>query len=315
MFFFQNKFNLEYIFLEKCLDLFFFYNILSIFFKKYIFNFYNNKHDLNLNKIKIYSYNRVNLNNFKLYKNIYILISNTYNDLDLILENILFFYIYKTNFINCNFIFFYIYKKFLFFKNFANLNFFSNFFYINFFKLLNKNISFINNNNIFNKKELYKNFLFLNKFKLNDLKINYLFLNFFKGKNLKHRIKFCVCDFFKNVNFKTLNYLNILFLRKLKFFNKGRYSRNRQYYRTGVYWCFYINIIAVVGIYFWFYRFNMNFGYLWWLFYVFFISFIFSKFLKFNFFNIVKLIRQFYNSGYWIFLIFFNFFIFLKNQC
>ncbi len=28
---------------------------------------------------------------------------------------------------------------------------------------------------------------------------------------------------------------NILFLRKNKVFNKGRYSRNRQTYRTGVY--------------------------------------------------------------------------------
>jgi hypothetical protein len=28
------------------------------------------------------------------------------------------------------------------------------------------------------------------------------------------------------------------FLRKSKLFNKGRYSRNRQTYRTGAYWCF-----------------------------------------------------------------------------
>ena len=27
------------------------------------------------------------------------------------------------------------------------------------------------------------------------------------------------------------------FIRKNRIFNKGRYSRNRQTYRTGVYWC------------------------------------------------------------------------------
>ena len=36
-----------------------------------------------------------------------------------------------------------------------------------------------------------------------------------------------------NINTKKLT--NILFLRKNKVFNKGRYSRNRQFYRTGVY--------------------------------------------------------------------------------
>ena len=37
---------------------------------------------------------------------------------------------------------------------------------------------------------------------------------------------------------KNLTTLNItMFLRKTKIFNKGRYSRNRQIYRTGVYLC------------------------------------------------------------------------------
>jgi hypothetical protein len=52
---------------------------------------------------------------------------------------------------------------------------------------------------------------------------------------------------------------NILFIRKQKCFNKGRYSRNRQLYRTGVYWCLYINIIALVGLNYLFYKFTINF--------------------------------------------------------
>jgi hypothetical protein len=61
-------------------------------------------------------------------------------------------------------------------------------------------------------------------------------INTVQIKNLNnYKIKFSVSDFFKNLNNTTLNYINILFLRKNKIFNKGRYSRNRQYYRTGVY--------------------------------------------------------------------------------
>lgn len=48
-------------------------------------------------------------------------------------------------------------------------------------------------------------------------------------------IKYSPSNFFKYVNLSNLNAYNILYLRKSKVFNKGRYSRNRQYYRTGVY--------------------------------------------------------------------------------
>ena len=36
---------------------------------------------------------------------------------------------------------------------------------------------------------------------------------------------------------RIFEFLTIFFLRKVKIFNKGRYSRNRQNYRTGVYLC------------------------------------------------------------------------------
>lgn len=56
---------------------------------------------------------------------------------------------------------------------------------------------------------------------------------------------------------------SVLFIRKQKCFNKGRYSRNRQLYRTGVYWCLYINIIALVGLNYLFYKFTINFMFYW----------------------------------------------------
>lgn len=93
---------------------------------------------------------------------------------------------------------------------------------------------------------------------------------------------------------------NLLFIRNFKVFNKGRYSRNRQYYRTGVYWCLYINIIAVVGMYYWFYRFTMNFGYLWWLFYSFFFSFVASRYIKYNLFSYNSLRHEISSLLNWV---------------
>lgn len=90
--------------------------------------------------------------------------------------------------------------------------------------------------------------------------------------------------------------LEILFLRKSKVFNKGRYSRNRQFYRTGVYWCLYINIIAIVGLYFWFYRFVMNFGYLWWLLYISLVSFALTKSFHYDVVLPHKLVKSVMND-------------------
>ena len=124
----------------------------------------------------------------------------------------------------------------------------------------------------FVKNNFFKNFSFL-KF---ERFISYNFAFF--------PIKFKPSNILFFLSQSTLKKLNINFIRKSKVFNKGRYSRNRQYYRTGFYWCLYVNIVAVVGLYFWFYRFLINFSYLWWLLFAFILSFIFSKF-----FNIYKL--------------------------
>ncbi len=51
-------------------------------------------------------------------------------------------------------------------------------------------------------------------------------------------------------------------LRKTKSFNKSRYSRNRQYYRTGVFLCLWANIIFVIGSYYAFFRLTFKFSYI-----------------------------------------------------
>ena len=83
-----------------------------------------------------------------------------------------------------------------------------------------------------------------------------------------------------------------LSLRKNKIFNKGRYSRNRQLYRTGVYWSIWLNIILVFGLYYYFYRFTFNFGYVWLPMAVFIISIFFGRLVKYRLYEPFKLISE-----------------------
>ena len=66
----------------------------------------------------------------------------------------------------------------------------------------------------------------------------------------------------KYISQSTSNNVGFQFLRKNKVFNKGRYSRCRQNYRTGVYICMYLSVVCIFGLYFWFYKFSFNFTYL-----------------------------------------------------
>lgn len=97
----------------------------------------------------------------------------------------------------------------------------------------------------------------------------------------------------------------LFFIRKQKFFNKGRYSRNRQLYRTGVYWCIYVNIVAVLGLNFLFYKFTINFTYYWWLFIIALASFVFPYFFKTSMYSYKKHCKNFlyytpyiFNAGF-----------------
>ena len=93
--------------------------------------------------------------------------------------------------------------------------------------------------------------------------------------------------------------MKIFFLRKNRIFNKGRYSRSRQLYRTGVYMCIYINIAVVYGLYFIFYRFSFNFGYVWFIFALFVGSLIFSRILKYRFYNPRTVVDEFFRFMVW----------------
>lgn len=132
---------------------------------------------------------------------------------------------------------------------------------------------------------------------------------FFKKFNntIKHElvdsIKFSDSSMNKYISYRNLKKFNFFFLRKNRIFNKSRYSRNRQLYRTGFYWCLWLNIIIVYGLFFLFYRFTFNFGYLWWGLMFLFYSFIFSKVCKYNFYNVNVLINEFKLLSDWFGLI------------
>lgn len=155
----------------------------------------------------------------------------------------------------------------------------------------------------FNKK--YKNIFLLNFnfFKKNIFKIN---SNWLKNINYFYPVRFSETSVSKHINLENLHNYVFFYIRKNRIFNKGRYSRNRQLYRTGVYWCLWLNIMLVYGLYFMFYRFTFNFGYFWWGLLIFAYSTIFSRVLKYNFFNIFSLKNEFFLFLKWLGFIFIN---------
>lgn len=193
------------------------------------------------------------------------------------------------------------------------LVFFTNFF-LNFINLNNEEISSNNKNNSTSENEIFLFNNFQKKLFFKFKKHNYIINYFNKQALLVFFIKFKPSNLIKLYNFFSLNQININFLRKNKVFNKGRYSRNRQYYRTGVYWCIYINIIAVLGFYFWFFKLTLNFGYLWWILYFFFFLCVFAK--TFNLFSYTFFFKDIFLSFFWFLNLLktnFNVFFFLKT--
>lgn len=118
---------------------------------------------------------------------------------------------------------------------------------------------YLNNLNItINKKILKLNIILISS--KYSTKLNTLFTN--KYSSTKSKINYSNTSLLKYINTDTFNNFIILFLRKFKIFNKGRYSRNRQFYRTGYYWCVYLSLILYCGLHYWFYHYVLNFGYL-----------------------------------------------------
>ena len=166
----------------------------------------------------------------------------------------------------------------------------------NYIKYLNLNIL----NNMLDYKNNYFYLTVYNKYLNLNIEFNAVFLD--SLKNI-YNISFSASNIVKYISDYSVNNSVILYLRRNKIFNKSRYSRNRQTYRTGAYWCLYVNIIAVVAFYFWFYKFTMNFGYLWWLLYIFILSFFLSRALKHRFYNPLNILIEFIAGFKWLILI------------
>lgn len=62
--------------------------------------------------------------------------------------------------------------------------------------------------------------------------------------------KYCSSSINKYLNLDLIQNFEFQFLRKNKVYNKGRYSRCRQNYRTGVYMCMYLSVVSIFGLYY-----------------------------------------------------------------
>lgn len=107
----------------------------------------------------------------------------------------------------------------------------------------------------------------------------------------------------KYLSVSSLNDFEFQFLRKNKVYNKGRYSRTRQNYRTGVYMCMYLSVVSIFGLYYWFYKFSFNFTYLWWFFIAFIASFFVPKIFKYRLYEPTTLLTKFFDLFRWFFLL------------
>ena len=120
------------------------------------------------------------------------------------------------------------------------------------------------------------------------------------NKNLLVTPKFSSSSIAKYIDKNTFSNFEFQFLRKNKVYNKGRYSRCRQNYRTGVYMCMYLSVCSIFGLYYWFYKFSFNFTYLWWLFIVFVGSFFLPKIIKYRLYEPSTLLNKFFDFFRWI---------------
>lgn len=210
---------------------------------------------------------------------------------------------YSYNYNNANFVFLTKKLKKSFFVNTNNVT----KILLNYKVKLNTFSQFLNLN--------FNNFLHIWAFSKSRLDLSKVFINdsLKKLNSDYYPVRFNESSSNKFIDLNKIDNYSFFFIRKNRIFNKGRYSRNRQTYRTGVYWCLWFNILSVYGLYFVFYRFTFNFGYLWLPLIIFFGSFIFSRALKYNFINynyVYTEIKKFY---IWASLLYNNFFLLLNN--
>ena len=151
--------------------------------------------------------------------------------------------------------------------------------------------------NLFKFTSLFKLFILQYNSKLNNL--NFVTLN----KLFVSKPKYNSSSIGKYISSQKIDSLEFQFLRKNKVYNKGRYSRCRQNYRTGVYMCMYLSVISIFGLYFSFYKFSFNFTYLWWFFIFFLGSFIFPKVVKYRLYKPSTVLIKFFDFFRWSSLI------------
>jgi hypothetical protein len=178
--------------------------------------------------------------------------------------------------------------------------------------------------NLYMLTSFYENFSNGSRFFLSDLLFNFSRLNNNLVKINNNLLKSFSVNFSEASTNKFIDLTNnflkrsdfvFFFLRKNKIFNKGRYSRNRQTYRTGFYWCLWVNIFAIYGLHYLCYRFTFAFGYLWLPLIIFFGSFIFGRMLKYNFHNLNFVLLEFYSFSNWLGFIFKNLYSFFVDFC
>jgi len=123
------------------------------------------------------------------------------------------------------------------------------------------------------------------------------------SKPLLNSPKYSSSSIHKYIDLKDSVNFEFQFLRKNKVYNKGRYSRCRQNYRTGVYMCLYLSVVSIFGLYYWFYKFSFNFTYLWWLFIVFVGSFFVPKIIKYRLYEPLNLLNKTFDFFRWVLMI------------
>lgn len=93
----------------------------------------------------------------------------------------------------------------------------------------------------------------------------------------------------------------VLYLRASRHFNKGRYSRNRQLYRTGVYWCIWLNVVIVYALHYYFYRVVFSFGYFWLPLGLMILVMFSSRLYKYRYYDVNQLVVEFKEFGNFIY--------------
>ena len=142
---------------------------------------------------------------------------------------------------------------------------------------------------------------------------------------VKTKLVSFVTPIFNNLNIMWFNKIHntihdckkntlICYLRVAKHFNKGRYSRNRQLYRTGVYWCIWLNVVIVYSLYYYFYRVVFAFGYLWLPLCIMMLSIFGSRLYKYRYYTSQQLKLELLEYNKFLFNVYTNFQVIFSNK-